>query len=347
MSVKKQSFSYTAGGEPVCLYTLKNPFITLEVLDYGATVRSLVIGGTDVVGGYDTLAEYEKNDGFHGAVIGRFANRIAGGRFTLNGKEYRIFQNDFPNTLHGGKRGFDKRVWKAEPGDDSITFLLFSSDGEENYPGNLNVSVRYTLLENGVAIGYTATSDADTVVNLTNHSYFNLTGFKEDTVLDHTLKLNCSHFTPINEKLIPTGAIAPVENTPFDFREPKTIGRDVGADDEQLKLAGGFDHNFIIDRIAPVTILGRTLFEAAKLTSPDGKLSMTVATDQPGMQVYSGNFMHEDINLKRGVKQKKRSAVCLETQHFPDSPNKNTFPTAVLRAGDTFKTMTAYTFAEN
>ncbi|MBQ9544927.1 MAG: galactose mutarotase [Clostridia bacterium] len=348
MGIEKTLFDKTAGGEAVSLYTLKNDFLTLGVLDYGATVRSPEInaagGKRDVVGGYDTLAEYEKNDGYQGAVIGRFANRIAGGKFSLNGREYNIFQNDFPNTLHGGRRGFDKKIWKAETGEDSIAFTLFSPDRDENYPGDLSVRVTYTLLEKGFAIGYEATASADTVLNLTNHSYFNLSGFDGNTVLDHTLKLNCSHFTPIDEKLIPTGKIASVDGTPFDFREEKKIGRDIGADDEQLKLAGGYDHNFIIDRIAPKKFFEKTLYEAARLTSPDGALSMCVFTDQPGVQVYSGNFMHDDIIFKRGVKQIRRSAVCLETQHFPDSPNKPDFPTAVLRAGDKFETLTAFTF---
>ncbi len=346
MTIVKTAFGITASGEQVTLYTLSNQFLSISVLDYGATVRNLAVASLDVVGGYDTLAEYEKNDGYQGAVIGRYANRIADARFNLNGKEYRIFPNDEPNTLHGGKIGFDKKVWKAECGEDSVTFSLFSPDGDENYPGNLNVSVTYTLLENGIALSYRAQSDADTVINLTNHSYFNLTGFKLDTVLTHTLSLNCSHFTPVNSKLIPTGQILPTLNTPFDFKEPKTVGRDIFADDEQLKIAGGYDHNFIIDRTRPKVIIGRTVYEAATLTAPDGKLSMKVFTDQPGVQVYSGNFLHDDICFKSGVRQFRRSAICLETQHFPDSPNQKGFPTAVLRKGDVFETLTAYTFCK-
>lgn len=348
MSVESRFFDKTADGREVREYTLSSDGIKLSLLDYGATIRRIVVDGpdgpVDVAGGYDRLVDFEKNDGYQGAVIGRYANRIANGRFTLKNKEYQIYQNDGSNSLHGGKRGFDKYVWDAETGDDFVRFSTVSPDGDENYPGKLSVSVTYTVIPRGFYIRYEAETDKTTVINLTNHCYFNLTGFAEQSVLDHTLKLNSSRITPVDSSLIPTGEFMETAGTPFDFSEKKRVGRDIEADHPQLKLGGGYDHNFVIDKTEPVELRGRTLYKAALLGSPDGRLEMSVSTDQPGIQVYTGNFLHDDISFKGGIPQKRRSAICLETQHYPDSPNHPGFPSVTLEPGEKFDSVTLFAF---
>lgn len=353
MSIEKKHFGITKNGEEISEYLLTRNGVTLGILDYGATIhKCLVPCGDelrDVIGGYDTLKEYEENDGYQGALIGRIGNRINKGRFTLDGTEYTLFQNDNENSLHGGKKGFDKYLWEAkaesEADRDVLTLSILSPDMDEGYPGNLKVKVIYTLHDDAsFSLRYLAETDRKTVVNLTNHSYFNLTGFREACVLSHKLRLNCSHFTPVDANLIPTGEIASVSGTAFDFREEKTLGRDIEKQEEQLILGGGYDHNYVIDRTHPVRYQDKTLWEAATLTAPDDTLSLTVSTDQPGVQVYSGNFLHDDICFKNGVPAKRRSAMCLETQHFPDSPNQKGFPSVELNPGEVYDTVTLFSF---
>lgn len=353
MSIVKTLFGHTNNQEEVYEYALCRNGVTLGILNYGATIHRLLVpcGNAlrDVVGGYDTVAEYEANDGYQGALIGRVGNRICRGKFTLDEKEYTIVCNNNENTLHGGNKGFDKYLWQVseESTDtyDRLTLEILSPHMDEGYPGNLKVKVSYTLHDNAsFSLRYRAETDRKTVVNLTNHSYFNLMGFDGKDVLEHKLTLKCSHFTPVDATLIPTGEIAPVADTPFDFRQTKTLGRDIGADHEQLVLGGGYDHNFIIDRVLPCSYQQKILWEFATLSAPDDSLSLTVATDQPGVQVYSGNFLHDDINFKGGLPQKYRSAMCLETQHFPDSPNHPNFPSVELVPGQAYDTTTLFTF---
>ncbi len=354
MSIEKTLFGHTEDQKEVFEYSLCRKGVTLGILNYGATVHKLLIpcGDTlrDVVGGYDTVAEYQRNDGYQGAVIGRIGNRIQGGRFTLEDKEYLLFQNDNENSLHGGKRGFDKYLWEAteESGDgfDRLILEMLSPHMDEGYPGNLKVKVSYTLHDDAsFSIRYQASTDRKTVVNLTNHSYFNLNGFDGSDVLTHKLRLQCSRYTPVNAALIPTGQIASVEDTPFDFREKKALGRDIEANHEQLRLGAGYDHNLVIDRVKPLLYQDRTLWEFATLWAPDDSLCMRVATDQPGVHLYSANFLHDDLSFKGGIPQTRRSALCLETQHFPNSPNQENFPSVVLCPGQEYDSTTLFCFS--
>lgn len=335
MSVSKRQFGFTKDGREVTCFTIDNGKIKAEVLDYGVTIRCLFVPDkngklTDVVLGYDTVKEYEENDGYLGATIGRVGNRIKGGKFTLNGEDYTLAVNNGPNHLHGGLKGFDKVVWKATERENSIVFSHLSPDGDEGYPGNLNALVEVILKENAITLKYCAETDKDTLINLTNHSYFNLNG--KGDVLNHTLKLNADKFNVGDGDCLPTGEIAGVENTVMDFRTPKKIGEGVDSNEPCVKLSGGYDSNFVLN--------GNP---AAKLQSEESGIEMTVLTDEPGVQVYSANFL-TPRNGKNGAKYSERHALCLETQHFPDSIHHESWPTCVLKTGEKFESKTTYCF---
>ena len=338
MSVTTKSFGATQQGEPVTAYTVTNAAgAALTVLDYGATVQALTVpngqgGFTDVVLGYDTVSGYEAGDGYLGATIGRVGNRIGGAAFSLNGVTYKLAKNDGANHLHGGVRGFDKVMWHVQAQENALICSRLSPDGEEGYPGNLQVTVTFTLTDdNALAIAYDADTDADTLVNLTNHSYFNLNG--GGTVLGHELQVNGERFCENDTGCLPTGKLLPVEGTPFDFRAPKTIGRDIEADDEQLRRGGGYDHNYVL--------AGHT---AAVLHSPDTRIRMTVETDMPGMQVYAAGSLGARSG-KGGAPMGRRDAVCLETQLYPNAMNCYGFPSPVLRSGQHLHSETVFRFA--
>lgn len=346
--MKRQSFGSTQGKE-VSLYTLKNKNqVEAALTNFGATLVSLMVPdkkGTlaDVVLGYDNLEGYVSDKAYLGATIGRYANRIAFGNFTLNGTEYTVPLNDGDNSLHGGFQGFNKVVWDAEElSGTEICFRYVSKDGEEGYPGNLKVEVTYTLTDaNELRIDYSATTDKDTIVNLTNHAYFNLAGEGAGDILDHEVLLKASRFTPINHNLIPTGELRSVRGTPFDFTTTHAIGARISDGDEQLKLARGYDHNFVIE--GPEQ---NGLAHAAQARDPRSGRVMDVFTTEPGIQLYTGNFLDGSSIGKGGKPYTYRSAFCLETQHFPDSPNHPSFPSTTLSAGEKFVSTTVYRFSK-
>jgi aldose 1-epimerase len=328
---------------PVTEYTLTNSSgMQASILNYGGTITKLMVPDRngkmgDVVLGFETFGGYmQKKDPYIGALVGRYANRIANAKFTMDGKTYKLAPNNFGNSLHGGNVGFDKVIWNTEKiGDSSLKLTYQSKDGEEGYPGNLNIQVIYTLgADNSLKIDYTATTDQATPVNLTNHSYFNLSAGKDSTVLDHVLKLDADKYTPVNDQLIPTGQIANVKGTPLDFTTPKPIGKDMGS------VKGGFDHNWILNK------RGTELQEAATVYDPGSGRYMEVLTTQPGIQFYSGNFLNGDLQLtKEGQIYIPHSGLCLETQHYPDSPNEPSFPNTILRPGETYRQTTVYKFS--
>jgi aldose 1-epimerase len=332
----------TTDDRDVSLYTLKNSAgFEVVVASYGGAIVSLLAPDRDgkfgdVVLGFDTLAEYVANPLYFGGLIGRFANRIARGEFSLDGVKYQLTQNDGVNHLHGGFRGFDKRVWEViGDGAEILKLEYVSRDGEEGYPGNLRAEVNYTLAGNELKIDYTATTDRDTIVNLTNHSYFNLAG--DGDILDHELTLNANAFTPVSKDLIPTGEIRAVANTPWDFRDGKAVGKDLAA-------AGGYDHNFVLNNYADAHGAERAVRSAARLYDPRSGRVLEILTDQPGMQFYSGNFLDGSFAGKRGVVYNKYAALALEPQHFPDSPNHPNFPTVALRPGEVYRHVSLYRF---
>lgn len=336
MSVEKRQFGFTKDGKEVTCFTIKNGDLIAEVLDYGATIRSVLVPDkngrlADVVLGYDSVKEYEENDGYLGATIGRVGNRIKEGKFTLNGVDYTLAINNGPNHLHGGIKGFDKVVFESEEKENSVLLSYLSVDGEEGYPGNLKVNVEIGLSEKGIYLEYTAETDQDTIINLTNHSYFNLNG--EGKVLDHTLMLNADKFNMGDGDCLPTGELLSVENTVMDFRIPKKIGDGVDSDEPCVKLSGGYDSNFVLN--------GNP---AAVLKGDKSGISMTVLTTEPGVQVYSANFTTLR-NGKNGAKYDLRSALCLETQHFPDSIHHPEWPTCILKKGEKFSSKTTYEFS--
>lgn len=342
--VNKQPFGKTSDGTPVEIYTLKSSTLEVRIMTYGGIVVSLKAPdksgkAADIVLGYDNLDGYlSGNKAYFGAIIGRYANRIAKGKFTLDGKSYQVPTNDGPNSLHGGTRGFDKVVWKAKEIPDGVELSHVSPDNDMGYPGKLTATVRYTLKGNTLRIEYTATTDKDTIVNLTNHSYFDLHGQGQGDILDHQLKLNASHYTPVDATLIPTGDIASVAGTPFDFRKMTRIGERINQQDEQLKRAKGYDDNWVLDN-------GGKFAEAAEVYEPTSGRVVQVWTDQPGIQFYSGNFLDGTIKGTGGSVYKYRSGLALETQHFPDSPNHKNFPSAELKPGHTYHTVTEYRFS--
>jgi aldose 1-epimerase len=350
MSIKKQAFGKTEGGKSVDFYTLTNANgLKAEIMTYGGIVTSLQVPDrngnlADIVLGYDSLDEYIKNNPYFGALIGRYGNRIGKGKFTLNGVEYTLATNNGPNHLHGGIKGFDKVVWNAEPMQTdqgpALKLTYLSHDGEEGYPGNLSCTVIYTLTnDNELKISYEAETDKATVVNLTHHSYFNLGGHNSGDILGHELMLNADYFTPVDEGLIPTGEIRPVKGTPMDFTKPTAIGARINQDDTQLKYGLGYDHNWVLNKKDAEMSL------AAKVYEPKTGRVMEIYTTEPGIQFYSGNFLDGTNVGKGGTAYKHRTGFCLETQHFPDSPNKPNFPSVVLKPSEKYTQLTIHRFS--
>jgi aldose 1-epimerase len=345
----KTTFGKMPDGQTIDLYTLTNSHgMQATVTNYGGIVVSLLAPDRaghmdDVVLGFDRLEGYLQPEPYFGAIIGRYGNRIGHAMFKLGDKEYRLAKNDGENTLHGGTQGFDKRVWSAldlSKVGAALELKYTSKDGEEGYPGKLSVTVIYMLTEtNELWIEYSAATDRPTVLNLTNHSYFNLAGQGGGDILKHQITINADRFTPVDAGLIPTGELQKVEGTPFDLRKPTEIGAHIDADNEQLKLGKGYDHNFVLNR------RGEALTLAARVTEPGSGRVMEVLTSEPGVQFYTGNFLDGTLKGKGGKVYGRRSGFCLETQHFPDSPNKPAFPSAELKPGQRFSSTTVYRFS--
>lgn len=340
----------TVNQTPVSLFTLTNRTgVTVKITNFGGIITEIHAPDrrghlADVVLGFSTLADYAAGHPFFGCVVGRFANRIAGGRFTLDGQTIQLAVNSGPNHIHGGVRGFDKVVWQAEAieraGAAGVRLRHVSPDGNENYPGNLSVQVDYTLTDdNALRIDYQATTDAPTIVNLTNHTYFNLSGQAGQSIEGHRLQLDATHFTPVNQNTIPTGELRPVQGTPFDFTAMTAIGARIDLPNEQLHIASGYDHNWVLNH-AP----GK-LGHAATVVEPESGRMLTVLTTQPGVQFYTGNNLPEKVVGKAGTVYRKRGGFCLETQHFPDSPNQPNFPSVVLRPNETYRHTTIFQFS--
>lgn len=348
-TISKEAFGTLPDGQQADLYTLTNANgMTVNITNYGGIITKLTAPDkngqwADVVLGFDSLAPYLSGHPFFGALVGRYGNRIAKGKFKLNGQEYSLAINNGPNALHGGTKGFDKVIWKAtEIKQDSVVGLQLeytSKDMEEGYPGNLTVKVVYTLdNENALTIDYTASTDKPTVVNLTNHSYFNLTGLKRD-ILDHEVTIESDSIVPVDTTLIPTGKLRAVEGTPFDFRKATKVGAGIDkTDDEQIKAGGGYDHCWVLKRS------GDGLVQFATVKDPESGRVMEVFTTEPGVQFYTGNFLDGKLTGK-GATYSKRFGLCLETEHYPDSPNQPQFPTTTLNPGETYKTTTKYKFS--
>lgn len=349
MHISEKSFGITPDGMAVSLYRIENAsgaYVTLT--NYGCRIVSLCVPDqnntlTDVVLGFDTLEDYMQDDASLGAVVGRYANRIAGASFSLNGQTYPLAVNNGPNHLHGGPTGFANRLWDASFDETSVTFSRISADGEEGYPGTLTLHVTYTFSdENELVIKYQAVSDADTILNLTNHAYFNLNGEGNGNVYGHTLQIFADQTTEVDDTLIPTGHLLSVADTPFDFRTPQTIGSRYTSDNPQFQITGTYDHNFVLGNHGQT---GPCAFQTAAIATGDRSgISMTCSTDQPGIQIYvpAGEVA---ANGKHGVSYPKGSAVCLETQHYPDAIHHADFPSVVLKAGDEFCSTTKYTFS--
>lgn len=339
MTISKREFGTLDDGTRVSCWTLENDQgMKAEVLNYGVTIRSIIVpdqkgNAVDVVLGYDTLEEYISDDCYLGATVGRVANRIKGASFELNGKTYPLFANNGANHLHGGKRGFNTYVWDAREAENMVIFSRTSPDGEEGYPGNLTVQVSIGWKENSLVISYEAQTDQDTLVNFTNHSYFNLNGAGKGNINRHILQVNADSFTLNGEDCAPTGEIVSVEGSAMDFRAPKAIGRDADNDDPSVKYFSGYDSNFVISGHPVATAVG-------DITG----ITLVADTDQPGVQLYTANAL-TDRKGKGGADYGFRSAFCLETQHFPDSIHNPRWPTCILRAGETFRSFTSYTFA--
>src|SRR5713226_1688556 len=339
----------TQDGRPITLYTLTNSHgLEIRAMNYGGIITSIRVPDRkgqldDIVLGHETLEGYTPNPPYLGAVVGRYANRIANGTFTLDGKTYTLPKNDGPNTLHGGvKRTFDKVVWDDEAlkGKNGVAFSYLSKDGEEGFPGNLKLKVTYTLTDsNELVINYEATTDKATPINVSQHSYFNLAGEGTGDILGHELMLNADRFTPVDKNLIPTGELRPVKGTPLDFTTPTRIGARLDENYEQLVLGKGYDHNFVINH------KGSGMEPAARAYEPGSGRVLEVSTDQPGVQFYSGNFLDGTVTGKQGHVYKRRYGFCLETQHFPDSPNHPEFPSTILKPGETFHTKTVFKFS--
>jgi aldose 1-epimerase len=322
----------------------------VRIITYGGIVTSVRVPDRDgnmanINLGFDNLADYETKNPYFGCITGRYANRIANATFTLHGKQYTLAANDGPNSLHGGNRGFNKRVWKAQQangdGEVGVSLHYLSRDGEEGYPGNLDVTVVYALTDdNELRMDYSATTDAPTVVNLTNHNYWNLLSEGSGTIYDHILWVDADRYTPINKTLIPTGELAPVEGTPFDFRLPKPIGPGQRSSFEQIVLGRGYDHNFVLNRDEGDT----SMMLAARVIEPASGRVLEVWTDQPGLQFYAGNFLDGTLIGASGHLYRQSDAFALETQHYPDSPNQPDFPSTELRPGETYQTTSIYKF---
>jgi aldose 1-epimerase len=347
-TISQAPFGKTADGTPVEIYTLRNSKgMEARIMTYGGIIVSLKVpdkNGTfgDVVLGYDNLDDYVKNNPFFGALVGRYGNRIAKGKFTLDGHEYTLALNNAPNNLHGGPIGFDKKVWKVAkaelgPRGPRLKLTYLSKDGEEGFPGNLKVMATYTLTDdNGLRLDYTATTDKATLCNLTQHSYFNLAG--KGDVLNHLVFINADKFTPVDNTLIPNGELKPVAGTPFDFCKPMSIGARINADDEQIKFGSGYDHNWVVNK--PLGKLGLV----ARVTEPTTGRVMEVLSTEPGVQFYTGNYL-DGITGKGGWVYQKRNGFCFEPQHYPDSPNHPQFPSAELMPGQTYQNTIIYKFS--
>lgn len=344
MNLDQQRFEGTHQGKKTGLYFLKNKNgIEVAITNYGARIVGLSVPDknghpVDVVTGFDSIDGYlSAKEPYHGAIVGRYANRIARGQFSLDGKQYQLDINNAPNHLHGGIDGFHQQVWTvSEHNGPAIRLSHFSPDGEAHYPGNMQVEVFYELTDkNELIIHYQAGTDADTVINLTSHPFFNLNGQGQTNILDHVLQIEADEYTPVDESLIPV-SVAPVEGTAFDFRTPHTIGKYIDEKDDQLKYGCGYDHN--------VVLRGSGLRPAARVTGDRTGIVMEVLTDQPAMQLYSGNYMKGEHTIKYGLVDKFRMAFCLETQHYPDSPNHPSFPTTLLKPGEVFRSQTIYRF---
>jgi aldose 1-epimerase len=351
-SVTKTTTKVAFQGKPIEMATLKNARgVEIQAINYGAIITSLKVPDrsgkvADVVLGFDRPEQYwaDPPPPYFGAIVGRYGNRIAKGQFAIGGKTYKLATNNGPNHLHGGNRGFDKVYWEMSTKDSaqgsSVVFTRTSPDGEEGYPGNLRATITYTLTDkNELIVDYRATTDKATPVNLTQHSYFNLAGEGSGDILGHELTINADRYTPVDDTLIPTGKLAPVQGTPFDFRTATAIGARINNDDAQLKAGRGYDHNWVLNGT------GNALRVAARLTDPKSGRSMEIQTAEPGLQFYSGNFLDGTIKGKGGHVYAHRTGLCLETQHFPDSPNQPSFPTTILQPGKVYTTRTIMTFS--
>ncbi|HEY0940383.1 MAG TPA: aldose epimerase family protein [Steroidobacter sp.] len=349
-TISKAPFGTLPDGTAVDLYTMVNANgMEVRASNYGGIITALLVPDSsgkvsDITLGLKSFDDYLKNPPYFGAIIGRYGNRIAKGQFKIDGQTYKLPKNDGANTLHGGLKGFDKVVWQAEPfeKEDSVgvIFTYTSKDGEEGFPGNLQTRVTYTLTDkNELSFDYHATTDKPTVVNLTQHAYFNLAGDGSGDVLGHEFTIFANEYTPVNKGLIPTGKIEPVTDTPFDFRNKVVLGSRINDTHPQVKLAGGFDHNFVIRRKEPGLAL------AARVSEPSTRRVMEVHTTEPGVQFYTGNFLDNTLAAKPGKPYAKHSGFCLETQHYPDSPNQPEFPSTVLRPGEEYNSRTVYTFS--
>lgn len=340
----KSLWGKTREGAEVHLFTLSSGDIEVRLTDFGAHVVSVRTPDrtgkvADVVLGFDALEPYLKGaNGYQGALVGRFANRIAKGQFSIDGTLYQIPINNGPNALHGGPVGFDRYVWKAVEVANGVEFTHVSPDCDMGFPGTMAATVRYTLEGTTLRLDYSATTDKPTILNLTNHSYFNLRGDDEGDILGHVVELNANHYTPSGAGQIPTGEIAPVAGTPLDFRTPHAVGERINDNFEQLTKARGYDQNFVVNGPAG------TLRRAARVSEPERGRTLTVETTQPGVQLYTGNFLDGSVTGRHGKKYEQRTGLCLETQVFPDAPNHANFPNSVLRPGETFQSITTFTF---
>lgn len=350
VTIVKSDYGTTPKGEKVDSYKLKNQNgMEVDIITFGGRITDLKVPNKDgvsenVVIGFNSLAQYEKENPFFGALIGRYGNRIAKGKFSLDGKNYQLAINNAPNALHGGPQGFFNVVWKADEvksGDTaSLKLSYLSKDGEEGYPGNLQVYVTYTLTsDNQLEVLYEATTDKKTVVNLTQHSYFNLSGDFSKTILDHEITLNADKIVPVDATLIPTAKLDDVTNTPFDFRKPKLVGKEIDAKNEQIERGKGYDHCWVLNNPEKSKTVIATAYHPAS-----GRV-LEVTTDEPGIQFYSGNFLDGTLPNPKGGTFAHRTGFCLETQHYPDSPNQKDFPTTVLNPGENYKTKTTFKFS--
>ena len=349
MKIQKQDFGQTGDGHSAFLFSLSNTNgMQVEITNYGGIITSMRVPdregcADDVCLGFDNLEDYINSNPYFGCIVGRYGNRIAKGQFALNGETYCLAANNEPNHLHGGNKGFDKVIWDFEEvyTDDSVGLALtyLSPDGEEGYPGNLSVTMTYTLTrENGLRMDYTAATDKPTIVNLTNHAYFNLADGGESPILEHILTIDADKVIPVDETAIPLGEMMPVESTPFDFRTPKAIGKHIDAEHPQIRCGHGYDHNFILNGQPGQLRL------AARVSDPKTGRVLEVHTGEPGIQLYTGNFLDGTLTGKGGTVYQQRTGFCLETQHYPDSPNRPDFPSTVLNPGETYRTATVYQF---
>jgi aldose 1-epimerase len=345
--IQKASFGKLRTGQEIFQYSLSNKSGTLiNIINLGAAVKNIFFRNKnsrieDLVFGYDSIDDYLNDRAFLGAIVGRYGNRIAGGKFQLEGKQYQVSINDGPNHLHGGNKGFNKVFWEAEELEEgSVKLVYISPDGEEGYPGKVKLEVVYSLTEEDeLKINYQGTTDKTTILNPTHHSYFNLTGNFEKNILEHEIEIDADNYTPVNFDQIPKGQIEKIENTPFDFRTRKKIGKNITEDHEQLKFGKGYDHNFVLNNFNHKTRRAASLYE-----NSSGRL-LEVFTDQPGLQFYTGNFLDGTIEGKGGIKYNYRTGLCLEAQLFPDTPNNPSFPSAELKPGNIYRQETIYKFS--